>query len=158
MKTYTAVMLVLALLAPAAMAAMATANDSRAGALPIAGPGAIATDNRGATLSAGETRPCGAIASTIWFTFIAPASGVYKVRVESLNGGPASPATGTYDSVVAIYPHSGATAIACNDDAGGVLTVLSSQLSASLTGGAQYDIQVGGYFGDQGQGLLEITN
>lgn len=150
-RTYAIVSILIAslILAPAALAIVGPLpNDNRALAQPVSAPGAFVIHNVGATLAAGEPRPCGGMASTIWFTFVAATSGTLKVRAESTPG---------YDTVVAVYPAGGTVRLACNDDSGGLLNYFSSQVFVPVTQGATYDIQVGGYYGDQGDAILEIT-
>lgn len=87
------------------------------------------------------------VESDIWYCWTAECDGDATV---SLCGS-------AYDTKIAIYdglacPLS-ASALACNEDACG----LQSSVTFGAVAGGEYLIRIGGYFGSQGEGLMNIT-
>lgn len=128
----------------------APANDNRAAAELIAtGPATRTGTNAGATLEAGEPRPCGGMAATVWYLYTGIPSGATTVDTAGSN----------YDTVLAIYRYDAVSdslvLVGCNDDAPGL--GLRSRVSFTSSLGQLYYIQVGGYFGGQGNIVLNVV-
>lgn len=95
----------------------------------------------------GEPSPCGGMASTVWYEWTSPSSGL--VTVDTGGSG--------YDTVLAAYTGTTVatlTNLDCNDDAIG----LQSRIQFYCDEGVTYRIQVGGYFGAQGSMTLNVGN
>jgi hypothetical protein len=114
-------------------------NDARSAAETIETGTTRARDNFLATTEGGEATSCGpaSFGSTVWFRWTAPATGD-AVFVAS---------DAVTDTVLTLYPAGGGV-LGCSDDAIGSGT--SSRLSQRVQGGQAYDLQVGGYNGDEG--------
>jgi hypothetical protein len=121
-------------------------NDNLAAAAPVihfpSSPFFWTGSTIGYTNEAGELLPCAGISNTAWFTF----PGVAGPAVVDTFGS-------NYDTVLAAYSGPvGATStgqltlLACNDDFNG----LQSQVTFPVAAGTQYYLQVGGFFGGQG--------
>lgn len=92
------------------------------------------------------------VESDIWFCYTATCTGQ---AVISLCGS-------SYDTKLAVYSGCGCpepdSAIACSDDdCGSSVQNLQSRVTANVTVGQSYMIRVGGFAGDQGDGLLTIS-
>ncbi|HEX2837818.1 MAG TPA: hypothetical protein VHN77_06790, partial [Phycisphaerales bacterium] len=81
----------------------------------------------------------------VWFSFVAPASEVYRFDTCQSAG---------LDTIVSIYDTCGGSEIACNDDSCG----LSSAVTFNTTQGTTYYIRVAGWAGAQGAGALNISS
>jgi PKD repeat protein len=141
------------------------ANDDVCGATALSLGSNGPFDVTGATVQAGEPVPgagtgttscesqdgwCSgdlAIQNSVWFTFVAPASGTVTVNTD-----------GSYDTQVAVYEAlnctevtNGTTLLGANDDnANYITTQFSSELTlCGLTAGATYYVQVDGFLGDE---------
>jgi hypothetical protein len=137
--------------APPANVEGGPANDNFADSemilfLHIGGTGS----NAGATIELGEPLPCGLIGSTVWYNFL----NILPIPMEAETRG------SSYDTVLAAYTGdslSGLTLLSCNDDSqfGGTFTLQSKVLftAGPLT---QVNLQLGGFFGQQGTFNLEV--
>ena len=88
------------------------------------------------------------VGPNIWYCYTAPCTGDVTVSL----------AGSSYDTMLAVYEGCEcfptlADLIACNDDFGGTY---QSQVTFSATAGQQYLIEVGGYGGAQGTGLITV--
>lgn len=106
----------------------------------------MAWNNAGASLQAGELRPCGAIGSTVWYTFVASAPAAWEVNTFGVRR----------DSVLAAYTGSpGALTLkACNDDSPWSGYPFNSKITFTVAAGDTVYIQAGGYAGTQGDFVL----
>lgn len=131
-------------------------NDNLAEAtqlLPLPYPTIFAQATFGASLEPFEQRPCGAIGSTVWYSFTAGLSGL--VTANTLRS--------DFDTVLAAYdttttsPAGGiGNTLACNDDAGGTYG-LRSVITFFVSQGETYLIQAGGYNLQAGDLRLNIA-
>lgn len=97
-----------------------------------------------------------AIQNSVWFTFVAPASGTITVNTDD-----------SYDTQIAIYEATscqdvttgGATLLGANDDnPDAIITSFSSELTVcGLTPGSMYYLQVDGYNGDEGSLNIDLS-
>lgn len=131
-----------AMLAPLGSAQWtAPANDDFAAAVPLGLPGSASQSTLGSSLEEGEpVGGCNPIASTVWFTVVAPADGLLNVDT----GG------SSFDTMAAAYHGTDLASLAllgCDDDSGPGLT---SNVSARVRAGDVVAVQVGGYEGDSG--------
>ncbi len=124
----------------------AVANDDCSGALPI-GIGKTLYSNVGA---AGSGVDMGCIASgelsDVWFSYTALDDGAITI---DLSGS-------SYDTGAAVWEGDCATLtqVDCDDDGGvGIASLLSFQATAGTT----YSIQVGGFNGSSGDGVIHLT-
>jgi len=127
----------------------AGSNDSFANAFAISPPTTINGNNRGATRQPSEPRPCGSIGATVWYRFTPSAAGTLTATTVGGNT--------NYDTVLAIYRGttlSNLSRLACNDDTGGTL---QSRVSASVSAGQTYYIQLGGFSSATGDFTLQVT-
>ena len=127
----------------------AGSNDSFANAFAISPPTTINGNNRGATRQPSEPRPCGSIGATVWYLLTPSAAGTLTATTVGGNT--------NYDTVLAIYRGttlSNLSRLACNDDTGGTL---QSRVSASVSAGQTYYIQLGGYNSATGDFTLQVT-
>ncbi|MHC4991659.1 MAG: hypothetical protein ACYTGC_11835, partial [Planctomycetota bacterium] len=92
--------------------------------------------------------PCSLLGSDVWFRYVAPFTGSVTV----------STCGSDFDTVLAVYD--GCTCLPdledlleCNDDS----CDLQSEVTIDVVAGQCYKIQIGGFNGAQGQGLLTIT-
>lgn len=126
-------------------------NDNFADRFGLAAPSAFQQLTGGATVEAGEPQPCGGIASTVWFEFIAPFSGPLTVDT---NGS-------SFDTVLAVYEPSTSPPgqigfnVGCDDDSG---SGLQSHLEFFAVQGMTYLVQAGGYYGQDGYLTLNIAS
>lgn len=133
------------LLLPATAALAAPANNNRAKATTIASLPATQTQGTaGATLQAGEPRPCGSIAATVWFRVTAPGSG--EIVADTIGS--------TYDTVVAGYALGNDSSLACNDDV--IAGTLQSEIAFPVSAGQTYELQAGGFEGATGKLVLHV--
>ncbi len=129
----------------------APANDDCATALPI-GNGVTAGSNLGATTSA-QLGGCATIGSDVWYSYVAPCTGL--VLVTTCSGG----GSADYDTTLTAFAGAcGALSeVACNDDT----CSLQSEISFPATAGQTFFISVGGYAGAgaplQGNFSLDVT-
>ncbi|MEM6685242.1 MAG: fibronectin type III domain-containing protein [Bacteroidota bacterium] len=149
-------------------------NDDICDALPLTFDRITKYSNRGASAEANETNPANTICfgdysslQTVWFTFVAPASGQVRIRTDFV-----SPETTLYDTELAIYDigasscsnyfTNGAFEIACDQDSGdGVGYPNNSDFTVSgLTAGQTYYLQVNNnsVTSPEGDFLLQITD
>jgi hypothetical protein len=133
---------------PTPTPAPAKGNDNFAAALVIPEPLPFtnAQNTAGSTTEPGEPSPCGNIASTDWYSFTP--SGNQTVVANTFGS--------NYDTVLAVYtgPSLGAlTLVGCNDQFGGN----QSQVQFSAVAGTTYHIQAGGFFGQTGTLVLNLT-
>src|SRR5437899_132538 len=127
------VSLVATLLAPGGEV-HASGGDLFASAEAIGVPAVVTGDTSAATLERHEPRPCGRIATTVWFK-LQPATGTLT----------ASTAGSAFDTVLALYRGSalaGFTSLDCNDDFGGTR---QSQVQSTVIAGTSYYVQLGGF-------------
>jgi len=124
------------------------ANDDCSGAIPI-GIGETVYSNVGAGNS-GVNMSCvsNGEASDVWFSYTA--IGDCSVTIDLFGS--------SYDTAAAVYNGDcGAlTQVDCNDDGGAVKTS-ASFLSFTATAGTTYLIQVGGFSGASGDGVIDVT-
>ncbi|MBL8859716.1 MAG: hypothetical protein JNL28_14515 [Planctomycetes bacterium] len=130
-------------------------NDDCATPQSISGPGPFTFNNSAATTGAqGQAEPtCNffggtAIQKDIWYTWVAPASGLFAVVTRGLTD---------VDTKAAIYDGSGcpaAAAIGCNDDGG--ISDLQTTAFFVATAGNTYTIQLGLYQGTTAGGPGEF--
>jgi hypothetical protein len=127
----------------------APANDNFAAASAVAPPAQRTADTRGATGEAFEPDTCGAapIGSTVWYRITGGGS---LVTIDTFGS--------NFDTVLAVYTGStvgGLNLVACNDDSSNAGTfVLQSRVAFTAQAGVQYVVQVGGYSGATGSGLV----
>ncbi len=123
------------------------ANDNFANAQTVPAPGQATGDTTNATNQAGEPQPCGNISKTVWYAVIPAQNGALT----------AATAGSSFDTVMAIYSGTtlaNLTALQCNDDDG---TSTTSRVTAGVSAGETYYIQVGGFSGDSGAVALHVT-
>lgn len=121
-------------------------NDDRADAIAIEGlPYSNNQTTSGAGEEDGEPSPCAGIGSTVWYSYTASQPGL--VTVDTFGSG--------YDTALAAYIEVAGQLvnIACNDDTGS----LQSQIQFPAVPGVTVYIQVGGYFGDSGDLVLNAS-
>ena len=128
------------------------ANDNWNSTLPVGAlPATVIGTNVAATTEVGEQN-LGITDATVWWFFTAPNDGM--VTVDTFGS--------DFDTVLTIYDgfNDGATDvselnfIAENDQAGGTN---QSQVSFPVSAGICYEVRVGGFFGDMGNIVLNIT-
>lgn len=140
------------------------ANDSLCDAIPLtvgAGCGGVPNgDNSAASTEANE--PAGSCFATpnttIWYSFVAPASGATEITTNTNVGG-----TNT-DTEIALYELTGGncadltglTEVNCDQD-GGYAVANNSIIRDTLMPGATYYVQVSGAFGDEGSFCIEVN-
>ncbi|MHC5005574.1 MAG: hypothetical protein ACYTJ0_20935, partial [Planctomycetota bacterium] len=102
--------------------------------------------------------PCSQLGADVWYTFRPDFTGTLVV----------STCDSLFDTILAVYgpldescpcPEDLVTLLACNDDAdcdGDGLLDLQSRVMIDVEAGACYKLQVGGFFGDQGDGFIRI--
>jgi hypothetical protein len=94
--------------------------------------------------------PCGALGSDIWFHYTATGTG--QVSFSTCPGA-------DFDTVIAVYGNACAcpameiNLLACNDD----LCGLQSEVVVDVCAGECYTIQLGGFAGVTGSGILEVS-
>lgn len=134
-----------------ALAALAPANDDCADAIAI-GDGGTLFHNLGATTD-GPDEPAlcdnagsSQVDADVWYSYTASCAG--QVIVDTCDA--------DFDTRIAVYASTScpgqSSAIACNDDACGVRSIVAFDVLA----GESYLIRVGGYLGDQGSGTLTV--
>jgi len=126
----------------------ASTNDAFAAALMLSVPGSASGSSQGASLESGEPQPCGQIGATVW----------YKVQPGATGTLTASTSGSNYDTVLALYSGSSLTTLTqlgCNDDTSTI--DFTSIVSASVTAGQTYYIQIGGYQGASGNFIVQVT-
>jgi hypothetical protein len=120
-------------------------------------------DNQAATVGAGELMtvandnsgclPNGTLGSggsdmkrTVWFRFVAPASGEMTVSAHGSVAVPSATAPAApHDTVMAVYRVSDGAFVECNDDMSG--TQLASEVTFTATAGQTYRVQIGTWHG-----------
>ena len=117
------------------------ANDAFADAIPFSAPTTFSVDTTGATLEAGEPRPCADIGSTVWYAFQPTVAGTYSART----------AGSGFDTALAVYA-ADFSLVGCNDD----WESLQSRVDFAAAAGETYYIQAGGYLGSTGLLLLAL--
>jgi hypothetical protein len=117
-------------------------------------------DNTNATLETSE--PLGSCFvspnATVWYSFVAPASGAVEISTDIDVGG-----TNT-DTEIALYELTGGncadltglTALNCDQDGGSTIN-FNSVIEDTLTGGNTYYVQVSGYDGTEGTFCIEVN-
>jgi hypothetical protein len=127
-------------------------NDACASATPISGTGAFAFDTSAAATDGATDPTClvfgsGQVESDIWYSWTAPASGLFSLGTCS---------GAAFDTRIAVYDAQAcppANALACDDDA----CFFQSRLEFAAVLGQSYLIRVGGYVPtDKGTGSFEI--
>ncbi len=118
-------------------------NDMFANAIAIAGNSGNQTKNtEHATVEPGEPKPAGAGRASVWYRWVAPASGNVTIQTTGSN----------YDTVLGLYTGSAVNAlteVAANDDQVPG-SVFSSKVTTHVTAGTTYQIAADGYGGDSG--------
>ncbi len=120
--------------------------------------GTVGFSNRGATTDGSPSGLCTDVSgeqqilADVWFYYFGTCDG----QVEVSTCGPIG-----YDSKLAVYAYEGeicpaGNPLGCNDDACGVAG-LSSRVTFQGTVGGIYIIRVGGYFGSNGCGVLNVS-
>jgi len=117
-------------------------NDDCAGALPIGvGDTAYSTD----CANESQAMDCaGGGGPDLWYSFTAPENGELTVNTCG---------DADYDTALELYDGCGGAALACNDDACG----LQSEVAATLASGQTVLLQVAGYSGNSGNGVLHVA-
>ena len=118
-------------------------NDNCDSAQPIT-LGSFSFSNLGAT-SDGPA-PCGLLGSDIWFDFVAPFPGA--IVIDTFGSG--------FDTVLAAYDGCGCPVgplLTCNDDAN---DTVQSQIIFNVLPGQCYKVQLGGFNGDEGIGVINV--
>lgn len=110
-------------------------------------PFVATTDTSGATLEAGEPRPCGFIGATVWYALTPTVPGPVTITT----------AGSDLDTALSVYRGASLDSlepIACNDD---ISYPTSDDSAVTLTAlpGETYYVQAGGYFGERG--TLQLT-
>ncbi len=145
--------------------------DSFCGAIPLTVDAAFCDgtttngDNTGATTETGEpVLSCGfggdGIQNTVWFSFVAPASGVVTVSTDFAGGTNLDTQISVYEYTGAACPNPDLTLLAevgCIDDGGTVAPYLSLLSNLNVTPGQTYYVQVDGYAATAGTFCLEVT-
>ncbi len=127
---------------------VAPSNDNCANAINIAScPFTDTKSTVGATTETGEPAPCGAIASTIWYTLAASANR-RSVTVDTCTSSPVDTVLAAYKVTGAACAFAGFVNVACNDDFCG--DGFQSTITFTADAGAAYKIQVGGFAGVTG--------
>lgn len=120
------------------------ANDACSGAIALTGEVVDLPFNTTNATDEGVALSCVSGAQVdIWYVYTAPVDDNYTI---SLCGS-------AYDTGLGLWDDCGGTELACNDDACGV----QSELIYGLTAGQVVYIQVGGYNGNTGTGVLNIS-
>jgi hypothetical protein len=119
-------------------------NDNCPNRLPIEN-GSTDFDNINATTDG--PAPCGGLGSDIWYNYNSDFTG--DLIIDTFGSG--------FDTVLSMY--NGCTCppgtnLACNDDSGGTL---QSEIIVPVVAGQCYKLQVGGFVGSQGSGVINIT-
>lgn len=124
----------------------APANDDFVDAVQIADLPYVANQTTvGATTEANETAPCGVMGATVWYTYTPAEDATVSINTFDSD----------YDTVLAVYTGPSLEELAvvgCNDDSQG----LQSRVAFDATSGTTYHIQVGGFYGDQGELGLNV--
>jgi len=136
------------------------ANDEAAGAIAlVVGSGCTGAiyNNNNATAGVNEPNNCqGAPFKTVWFSFVAPASGAVRVSNDEITGS-------LDDSRIAIHSASNVnnyttfTVISCDEDNGTVNGLRSIAFATGLQAGSTYYVSVGTYDGSTSTGTFCIT-
>jgi hypothetical protein len=118
------------------------ANDAFPGTTISGDSGSGVGTNVGSTTQPGEPHPTAqpVIASTIWYTWTAPSSGLVTFKAVNSN----------FDTVLGIYAGDSLGSlheVASDDKGGGWYTPTSSEVDFVATGGVTYHVQASGYAG-----------
>lgn len=138
-------------------------NDDASGAILLAlGSGCTGApySNQGATQSGGEPfAACKGTAGykTVWYKFIAPASGSIRVSTDYSGGTMGNDSRLSLFSATNVNNYATFTNIACDDDNGATVANKSILYATGLTSGATYYIQVDGYDASIAEGTFCIT-
>jgi hypothetical protein len=119
-----------------AISAVPPANDDFADA-QVMPPMDDERNTTGATLEAGEPRPCGAMGSTVWYRWVPSEGGRWE----------ASTAGSDYNTALAVYTGTSMAdlnLVQCNDNA----SYLQSVVTFDAVAGETYYFQVGGNLGE----------
>ena len=126
-------------------------NDMFADAVTITGanPPNQTKNTEHATVEPGEPKPAGAGRASVWYRWVAPASGNVTIQTTGSD----------YDTVLGLYTGSAVNAlteVAANDDQvpGSVFT---SKVVTPVTAGTTYQIAADGYGGDSGALTLALS-
>ena len=121
-------------------------NDHFVNAQTISGSfGTVSGNNVGATREPGEPAHGATGGASVWYRWVAPASGLVRFTTIGSN----------YDTLLGIYTGSsvsGLSLIGANDDAG--FSTLTSQVEFNAVAGVTYRIAVDGFFGSTGNIVL----
>ena len=124
-------------------------NDNLSNSISLSGSSANVTgSNVNATIESGEPFHAGnAGGSSVWWNWTAPTSGTVTIGTDGSN----------FDTILGIYTGSSVsnlTEVASDDDGG---DGLQSQVTFEVVGGTNYKIAVDGYFGIQGNIVLDLA-
>lgn len=112
----------------------APANDNFAGPITISGTkGTVAGSNVGASKEANEPYGAGSPAASVWYKWVAPASGI--MTIDTIGSGNNEAGT-PFDTMLSVYTGSSLnalTSITTNDDAPGVVTSLAKWTAVKST-------------------------
>jgi hypothetical protein len=140
-----------------------TTNDDAPGAILLTVDGGCSGSpytNSGATQSAGEPfAACQGTAGfrTVWYKFIAPASGAVKISNDYSGGTMGTDSRLALFSATDVNNYATFTNIACDDDNGSTITDRSVLYATGLTPGNTYYIQVDGKDGSTAAGTFCLT-
>ncbi|MDX2286450.1 MAG: T9SS type A sorting domain-containing protein [Bacteroidia bacterium] len=135
------------------------ANDALCNAAPLTLGAACTTgDNTGATVQPSEPDPAcffgPVVNNTVWYSFVAPASGLVDVSTDFPGGSNDDTQIAIYSLSTACSDLTGLTLIACDDDAGtGFLSFIDN---APVTPGQTYYIQVDGWTNTVGTFCIQV--
>ena len=102
-------------------------------------------DTRGAS-STGESKACSDLGMGVWYTYTPPVD--QTVTFDTVGS--------DYDTVMVLYSGSTGNVVECNDDeVPGI--VITSTITATLTGGTTYYILAGGWQSDNGELILNAV-
>lgn len=126
-------------------------NDMFANAVTITGasPANQTKNTEHATVEPGEPKPAAAGRASVWYRWVAPASGNVTIQTTGSN----------YDTVLGLYTGSAVNAlteVAANDDQV-VGSVFTSKVVTHVTSGTTYQIAADGYGGDSGNLTLALN-
>ena len=125
--------------------ALAAAQSNNCGsATAIAGEGSWAYDNIGATDDGPSN--CGSMGSDVWFAWTATSTGSYTLSTCNST---------SYDSALSVYDSAcpASNLLGCNDDTCGT----QSTVAFAAVNGNTYLFQIGGYSGNQGNGVIDVA-
>lgn len=141
------------------------ANDNAPGAVTISvGAGCTGASYTNVNASQDGAEPqanCSGTASygTVWYKFVAPASGAVRVSTDIGTGNTLTDSRVALFSATDVNNYSTFNIISCDEDGGNVLSsgFMSVLYATGLTSGATYYIQVGAYGSTTTQGTFCLT-